>query len=333
MKKLTAIFLAICMILMLTACNFNKDELSDDWEVTVTTVTIGGDKNKTDSSKDDNVSQKNETHNSSSTSVSDKNKNNNVSSNIVSDKNKTDNVSSNTNNKTDNKEDEPVESTTRPSYPSVPQVKKDYATDRKLKIACVGDSITESKYYINNMQGKLSTDNYEVTGFGVSGATAMFNGVDWGGASNLPNINKAYVNQPEYTNSLNYGADIVVIMLGTNDSKDVNWPYHGEEFLDDYIKIIRSYQNSASKPMVFVALPPTVFSIGAFQGISDYRIANYINPLLKEAVSATGAILVDTYKATANQSYVTDGVHPSQKGKEAICAVLAEAICKDTGRK
>lgn len=218
------------------------------------------------------------------------------------------------------------------ALPTVAEVQKNYATDRVLKVACVGDSITAGGYWQNNLRGELSTDNYTVSGFGVSGSTAGFKGVDYVNATT--NAGKAYVDQSAYTNALAYGADAVVIMLGTNDSKKVNWPVYADEFVADYVQIVRSFQNSDSAPMVFIALPPTVYSTGSFQDISNSRIENFIIPALKEVAARTGAKLIDTHTPTGgNSALMTDGVHPGDAGKQILCETIAAVIKADTGRQ
>jgi len=212
-----------------------------------------------------------------------------------------------------------------------PTVEKTYATDRVLKVACVGDSITAGGYWNNNLGGELSTDNYAVSGFGVSGSTALFKGVDYLNATT--NAGKAYVDQAAYTNALAYGADAVVVMLGTNDSKKVNWPYYADEFIDNYTEIVRSFQEADGNPMVFIALPPTVYSTGSFQDISNTRIENFIIPALKVVAARTGAVIVDTHTPTGgNSSLMSDGVHPNADGKAVLCETIAAAIIADTGR-
>lgn len=214
---------------------------------------------------------------------------------------------------------------------SNPEVEKTYATYRQLKIACVGDSITAGGYWNNNLQGELSTANYTVNGFGVSGSTALFKGVDW--ASSTSNVGKAYVDQTKYADSLAYGADAVVIMLGTNDSKDVNWPDYGDEFIYDYISIVRSYQNSSTNPMVFIALPPTVYNPdGGYQNINNTVIEDEIIPALNKVAAVTGAVVIDTHTPTADaQNLTSDGVHPNDAGKLILCETIAAAVIKSTG--
>jgi len=210
--------------------------------------------------------------------------------------------------------------------PSVPEVQKTYATDRVLKVACVGDSITAGGYWEDNMRGQLSTDNYEVQGFGVSGSTALFKGVDG-------TIGKAYVDQEAYTNALAYGADAVVIMLGTNDSKVVNWPVYADEFIDNYTEIVRSFQNSETAPKVFIALPPTVY-INQYQDINNTRIEDFVIPALGEVAARTGAVIIDTHTATGGDSTLMyDGIHPNDTGRQVLCETIAPVIIADTGRQ
>lgn len=209
---------------------------------------------------------------------------------------------------------------------------KKYPTDRKLKVACVGDSITAGGYWKNNLHETLSADNYEVEGFGKSGATALLNGIDY--IDDWTNGPKAFIDQFAYTESMAYGADIVVIMLGTNDSKEVNWPEHKDEFVDDYIHLITSYQNSETAPTVFIALPPTVYSVGKFQGISNDVIEQEIIPKIQEVAKATNVTIIDTHTPTQNnEELVSDGVHPSTEGKQVLCETIAAAIIADTDRE
>ncbi len=95
-------------------------------------------------------------------------------------------------------------------------------------VACVGDSITagtgassSAKNYPGDLQG-LFGSSVKVSNFGHSGATMLSTG------------NTPYIKQSEYTSATSFvsgaGANAVVdviIMLGTNDSKPVNWNASG----------------------------------------------------------------------------------------------------------
>ena len=79
--------------------------------------------------------------------------------------------------------------------------------------------------------------------------------------------------------------------------------------------------------MVFIALPPTVYSTGSYQDISNTRIKNFIIPALKEVVARTGAIIIDTHTPTGgNSNLMKDGVHPNDTGKQILCETIAAAI-------
>lgn len=197
-----------------------------------------------------------------------------------------------------------------------------------VKVACVGDSITKNGYWENNLQGALS-NSYVVEGFGVNGATALYFGMDNGDF-------KAYVDQPEYRESLSAGADIVVIMLGTNDAKGYNWVSdmdNPRQFIIDTTDLVRSYQQSASAPTVFLALPPTVFK--EFAGITNEVVEGSVIPALRQVAADTGAILIDTHAATKDAAeHFTDGVHPSDlAGKKCIADAVAAAITAHVGKK
>ena len=200
--------------------------------------------------------------------------------------------------------------------------------DGTVKVACVGDSITKNGYWENNLLGALSK-KYTAEGFGVNGATALYFGMDNGDF-------KAYVDQPEYKKSLSADADIVVIMLGTNDSKLYNWAgdmQNPGQFIIDTTDLVRAYQQSASAPTVFLALPPTVHQ--PYAGITNEVIESGVIPALRQVAKDPGAVLIDTHTATKNAAeHFADGVHPSDaQGKKLIADAVAAAITAHVGTK
>src|SRR5690242_3952386 len=101
-----------------------------------------------------------------------------------------------------------------------------------VKIACIGDSITEglglsspsTQSYPARLQQLLGT-NYMVRNFGVRGRTLLKQG-------DLP-----YWKEPFFKQSHDFYPDIVIIQLGTNDSKPQNWRY-GTNFVSNYEELI-----------------------------------------------------------------------------------------------
>ncbi len=119
-----------------------------------------------------------------------------------------------------------------------------------IKVACVGDSITQGsgaqkgKSYPAQLQGLLG-EGYQVGNFGVSGRTLLKKG-------DFP-----YWKEKKYQDALAMEPAIVVIMLGTNDTKPQNWKFEAE-FDADYRELVKSFQALKSKPKVFVCRPVPV---------------------------------------------------------------------------
>jgi lysophospholipase L1-like esterase len=185
----------------------------------------------------------------------------------------------------------------------------------KIKVACIGDSITEGwsipdgKKYPEVLQ-QLLGDQYEVRNYGVGGRTLLRKG-------DFP-----YWNEKKYQEALDWQPDIVVIKLGTNDSKPQNWKYHNE-FRKDYIDFIKTFLTLPSHPKVYVSYPIPVFE--SKWGITESIVKNEIIPAIKKAGKKTKTKHIDLYtpfEGRANLTY--DGVHPNAEG----CALLASEVYK-----
>lgn len=195
------------------------------------------------------------------------------------------------------------------------------------RVVCVGDSITAGGYWKNNLQGNLDA-SYEVLGFGVSGSTGLASGFD---SVKMP---KAYVNQPEYAESLRYNADIVVVMLGTNDTKGYNYNRiladNGVQYKKDMIRLIEGYKTLNPDTQIFLGLPATIFRAWTENGINNEALEETLIDLLIEIAAETGATVVDVHAATKDAgAHFSDGVHPSDDtGRALIAKAFADAILK-----
>jgi len=123
-------------------------------------------------------------------------------------------------------------------------------------VACVGDSITYgagisdrlNDSYPAHLQDLLQQYDpaWQVSNYGVSGATLFRQG-------DLP-----YIRQSAYNNALTSNPDVVIIKLGTNDSKPQNWQYKSS-FISDYSTMIDTFRNLPSKPQVWICKPVPAF--------------------------------------------------------------------------
>ena len=211
----------------------------------------------------------------------------------------------------------------------------------KVKVACVGDSITyghgstnpEVDSYPAHLQELLGL-RYEVRNFGVSGKT-MNDARGW----------DSYVSTNEYAASKEYQPDIVILMLGTNDAKDDNWESE-KRYEDSARTLIQSYQQLESTPVIYVATSPAVADdeqmkeLDEPQGnyIWNSRIKGTIVPLQKKIAVDMGCRLIDINSKTEglenlNEYLSWDLIHPHDRGYEMLAEWMYEEldVYRETG--
>ncbi len=135
----------------------------------------------------------------------------------------------------------------------------------QTRIACVGDSITygatirdKSHDSYPAQLGTMLGRKYSVKNFGASGYTLQ------------ESCDRPYTSHKRYKKSLDFKPDVVLIMLGTNDTKPYNW-ISTEAFQDDYRQLILSYQELPSRPDVILMTPASVFPEN-FNPAKPYKI-------------------------------------------------------------
>jgi len=187
------------------------------------------------------------------------------------------------------------------------------------KVACVGDSITvgarsstPAKTYPAQL-GVLLGAGYQVMNFGVGGTTLLHNG------------DSPYVNTAAYNSSGTFAPDIVLIMLGTNDTKPANWS-KAAAFDGDYKALLAHYAALASHPKSFVVLPPPVFGPNPY-AISPANMDSGVIPALKKIAADTGTPLIDVYTALRGSAAdFPDNVHPGDAGNAKMAQTIYAAL-------
>jgi lysophospholipase L1-like esterase len=190
---------------------------------------------------------------------------------------------------------------------------------KSLKIVCLGDSITYGyKLADPTMQSypaqlaRLSRGQWNVLNSGVNGATVLNKG-------DIP-----IIAQDAYDRALKFQPDVVVLMLGTNDTKNRNWP-HINEFVGDYVKLVETFRDLPSSPHVIACFVPPI--LGTFPNGINTKRAIEINSLLKTAVSVSKVDSLNIYAPMSqNQSFFIDGVHPNVRGAQEIAGLVLKKI-------
>ena len=196
-----------------------------------------------------------------------------------------------------------------------------------IKVACVGDSITNGvgnsggKSYPEQLQALLGS-HYEVKNFGHNGATVQDDGRD----QNPADTNKyGYRLTTTYQNSLEYGADIVIVMMGGNDSKDVNWKDGDNNFEKDWRALLQSYIDQPQQPIVLVGTACAVTETK--WTINDAVTSGEIAPIQRRVAAEMGLPLVDANALTSGHpEYSSDGVHLNDTGYGVVAAAMQEGI-------
>lgn len=189
------------------------------------------------------------------------------------------------------------------------------AAQRAIKVACVGNSITEGfglqhpetdSYPV--VLGRLLGKNYDVGNFGVSASTLLLKG------------DYPYMMRPAYARALAFEPDIVTIKLGTNDSKPQNWKFK-KYFAKDLCTMIKAFRRLKSHPVIFLCYPATAYAVQ--WGINNEVIEHEMIPIINKVASRYKLKIIDTHLATAGmKEHFPDNIHPDIAGAK----VLAQAI-------
>lgn len=207
------------------------------------------------------------------------------------------------------------------------------AGSSRLRIACLGDSITQGARVDQDTQSyparmsELLGSRYEVQNFGVGGATLLRSG--------RPNV---WSKMEEATSFNPHG---VIISLGTNDTVDGNrgnWS-RIRRFEPDCLELLETLLALPAQPQIWLCGPTSMVLETA--GLSDDRRANLeerrprleqLRAVLKQTVESLDhprVHFLDLGPVLNHQPELLtkeDGVHPNVEGYLAIARTVARAV-------
>ena len=185
-----------------------------------------------------------------------------------------------------------------------------------IRVACVGDSITQGSGYPLRLQLLLGS-NYTVRNFGVSGSTVSLNST------------RPYMNQTAFKKAEDFDPDIVVIMLGTNDANpDIT--LSEDNFEADYAQLVTSFNGLDGNQSIWAVKSPPIFSNNS--SYNNTLLANLVLPKIDDVANKLNLPTVDIYNAFSNHTdYFMDGVHPNPEGSVLIANNVYDAITLPDG--
>jgi lysophospholipase L1-like esterase len=204
------------------------------------------------------------------------------------------------------------------------------------KVAFIGDSITAGVGaspgggYVHDLRPMLGP-NYNVGNFGHSGTTMM---KGWG---------QSYWVVSEFMAAQAFAPDIVVIALGTNDSKEFWVQLDGpHRFEPDYRAMVAVFQGLPSKPRIVLVLPPPM--VRPDLAMSQSNLKNLVIPIINKIAADTHCDVANVqdsffpnpaqYFGAGNSIDIGDGLHPNDAGhdREArtiFCALIPGGTAAD----
>ena len=188
-----------------------------------------------------------------------------------------------------------------------------------VRVACIGYSITdgsgidmaENFGYPAQLQ-QLLGENYHVRNFGVGARTLLNHG------------DRPFMRELAWRDALAFNPQVVIIKLGTNDSKTENWKYK-DEFAADYQQMIDSLKALPSHPRIILAHP-----IKAFKDqwtITDKVITEEVIPAIDAVANKNNLEVIDLHAVITDSKYIlSDGIHPNAQGAGLMAQAVANVI-------
>ena len=188
-----------------------------------------------------------------------------------------------------------------------------------VRVACIGNSITfgagirnRSRDSYPSVLARMLGDSYWVKNFGVSARTMLNKG------------DHPYMNEPAYKNALAFNPNIVVIKLGTNDSKSFNWKYKAD-FMKDAQTMIDAFKGLPSQPKIYLCYPSKAYLTG--DCINDDIISKEIIPMIKKLAKKNDLSVIDLHTAMDGMPELfPDRIHPNEKGAQVMAKAVYQSI-------
>ena len=196
-------------------------------------------------------------------------------------------------------------------------------------VANLNDSHAKAKYNWPTQLGELLGEGYVVRNYGVSGVQAA---MSYTGTTEGDNLQLENTRTDAWMTSHVTQADVVILMLGTNDASKVCPNGTRDEaavncYKDAMKAIIRSYQALPTSPTIILATSPTRGAEG-----TNYDIQAAMYEVQKELIEELGLPSVDIYavseaweaEGTTDTNFSEDDLHFTKDGYADFAAAFAE---------
>lgn len=179
-----------------------------------------------------------------------------------------------------------------------------------IKVAAIGDSLTygyglenrEKDAYPSILADKLGY-LYQVSNYGLSGRSLQ-------STADFP-----YFKEKNAQLSLESEADIVIAMIGSNDTRAPYW--NKERFSKEYKEMAVCYMNLSSQPDVYLVIPPFV-PTSRF-GLNNQIVEEELQGIISDIGQELSLPVINLYPMTkGHTTYYSDGLHLNPMGNQVI---------------
>lgn len=191
-----------------------------------------------------------------------------------------------------------------------------------IHVSCVGDSITfglgvfmhRKQWSYQAFLAEILGDEYTFFNYGLSNRTLLSVGNDY------------YFKEEIGKLAWNTKADILIFMLGTNDSKQSLWDE--AQFEKEYRDTIAHYKQMQCFRKIYIMIPPKVFyNRPSKEGYNTLIIEKEVAPIIRRVAAACEVGLIDLYALTSNHGeWFPDRLHPNKEGNRAIAEEIAKHV-------
>lgn len=200
------------------------------------------------------------------------------------------------------------------------------ADGKKIKIACIGDSITygygaaaqATDSYPAQLQNMLGS-NYQVGNFGRNSAYLLPSDNPY----NVKDPALSYRKTQAYRNSLQFNADAVIIMLGINDIRSMSCEEAINDVKESLINLAQEYMALPTVKQVYIATSTKVVNSVVFEQLCD----GVLQGIQFEVAEQLNLPVIDIWGMTRDYfdvmlHYTADKVHPNT----AMYKTIAKAV-------
>mmetsp|Transcript_18767 Transcript_18767/g.53019 ORF Transcript_18767/g.53019 Transcript_18767/m.53019 type:complete len:314 (-) Transcript_18767:207-1148(-) len=228
-----------------------------------------------------------------------------------------------------------------------------------VRIACIGDSVTEgtglsdpmADSYPVQLAAFLRAHGYpsaDVRNFGQGGAGVLKRGCN------------PFWDTDQYGDALAFDPDVLVVLLGTNDSRKEFWgndpaaslhvrerilasladeeendaPVHGElEFEQDLEELVEIFARMPAEPQIFLCTPVPVFHGNGW--LDQEILRTEIAPRIRCVAARSRLRAVELLDSSLAQrpDLFPDGVHPSAAGAGEVAALVGQVLLEEGGEQ